>query len=458
MRVLSLGFALPNPSIDNYSFASAPSFFDYDALVVDPAALSRLIEEIADQAAEHASNAGEPLVNGATSPVAVGLADMLRRRQTETVRLLSKGGAIVCFAYPDVYHHRVVGFTGCDRYYWLPAPPGLQYREPHLLPGDGTSVIPTDHEHPFAAYIDAFRDRLAYRAYFSDAIPGFDGFGRVFARSAGGAAVGVELRVEAGRIVFLPPVAEPGRGAERHPLAETIVNCLRRLLALTAEESPPRWVRDHTLPGLPELEAERSAAQEALSGAYARLQETEARLSDVEKHRRLLWQEGKFGLETAVRDAFALLGFQVTKDIDEQGAVYMAGEKLLLEVEGSPEAVGMEPHYRLRRRLEQAIAETGRPQKGLIVVNGFRLAPPGERPPQYSDALRVAAESMHYCLLASTDLFAVVKRHLEGDASAAKSLRELLLLCEGALSLEDGSEVKPGETTEPEAPQPKHER
>lgn len=449
MKVLSLGFALPNPSIDNYSFASAPSFFDYDAVVVDPAALSRLIEEIADQAADHSSSAGEPLVNGATSPVAVGLADMLRRRQTETSRLLAKGGAIVCFAYPDVYHHRVVGFTGCDRYYWLPAPAGLQYREPHLLPGEGTAVVITDHEHPFAAYVDAFRDRLAYRAYFSDAIPGFEGFGRVFARSVGGAAVGVELRAEAGRIVFLPPVADPGKGAERHPLAETIVDCLRRLLALTAGESPPRWVRDHTLPGLPELEAQRAAAQEALSGAQSRLNEAEARLGELDRYRRLLWQEGKFGLEAAVRDAFALLGFQVTKDIDEPGAIYMAGEKVLLEVEGSPEAVGMEPHYRLRRRLEQAIAETGRPQKGLIVVNGFRLAPPKERPPQYSDALRVAAESMRYCLLASIDLFAVVNRHLEGDAAAAKSLRERLLSCEGALSLENAGEVTPGATAEP---------
>lgn len=458
MRVLSLSFALPNPSVDNYSFASAPSFFDYDAAVVDPAALSRLIEEIADQSAEHASNAGEPLVNGATSPVAVGLADMLRRRQTETARLLARGGAVVCFAYPDVYHHRVVGFTGCDRYYWLPAPAGLQYREPHLLPGEGSTVIPTDHEHPFAAYVDAFRDRLAYRAYFSDAIPGFDGFGRVFARSTGGAAVGVELRVDAGKIVFLPPVAEPGKGAERHPLAEAIVDCLRRLLALTADESPPRWVREHTLPGLAELEAERSAAQEALAGAQSRLNEADGRLRDLDRYRRLLWQEGKFGLETAVRDAFALLEFQVTKDIDEPGALFTAGEKVLLEVEGSPQAVGMEPHYRLRRRLEQAIAETGRPQKGLIVVNGFRLAPPQERPPQYSDALRVAAESMRYCLLASSDLFAVVKRHLEGDASAAGALRERLLSCEGALSPEDAGAAGPGETSGPEAPYPKHKR
>ena len=46
MRILSLGQALPDSSIDNYSWASALSFFDYDALIVDPAvAVSEMIED-----------------------------------------------------------------------------------------------------------------------------------------------------------------------------------------------------------------------------------------------------------------------------------------------------------------------------------------------------------------------------------------------------------------------------
>ena len=36
MRILSLGQALPDSTIDNFNWASALSFFDYDALVVDP--------------------------------------------------------------------------------------------------------------------------------------------------------------------------------------------------------------------------------------------------------------------------------------------------------------------------------------------------------------------------------------------------------------------------------------
>ena len=43
-RILSLGFPLPGTHVDNYTFLSAPAFFDYDAIVVDP--LDELAEQI----------------------------------------------------------------------------------------------------------------------------------------------------------------------------------------------------------------------------------------------------------------------------------------------------------------------------------------------------------------------------------------------------------------------------
>ncbi|MEZ4482119.1 MAG: hypothetical protein R3B97_13390 [Dehalococcoidia bacterium] len=35
MRLLVVGFPMPEPRIDNYNPFNAPSFFDYDAMVVD---------------------------------------------------------------------------------------------------------------------------------------------------------------------------------------------------------------------------------------------------------------------------------------------------------------------------------------------------------------------------------------------------------------------------------------
>jgi hypothetical protein len=42
MRLLAIGFSLPSPDIDNYSVLTAPSYFDYDALLVDPESLTAI--------------------------------------------------------------------------------------------------------------------------------------------------------------------------------------------------------------------------------------------------------------------------------------------------------------------------------------------------------------------------------------------------------------------------------
>ncbi len=433
MRILALGVPLPGPQIDNYTFASAPSFFDYDALVVDPAALSQLIEQLIDSAAAYATHFDQPVANAATSPLAIGLADLLRRRQDETARLLARGGVVVCLAYPDVVHTRVVGFTGCDRYFWLPAPPGMQYREPHLLPADGSEAFPTDLDHPFAPYIQAYRRNIAYRAYISEAVEGFSGFGKVFARSAGGAALGVELAAAGGRVVFIPPPRRVRSGDERYAFSNTLQEAIRHTLGRAAEGPAPSWIDEYPLPGLSDLQAERAEAGRRLTETQAELTQADSRLAEVDKYRRLLWQEGKYGLDAPVREALALLGFSLPQDPDVPAELRFEGRKAFLEVEGSESTVGMEAHHRLRRRLEEAIKETGQPQRGVLVVNGHRRLSPAQRPPQYDDSLRVAAESMRYCLVTADQLFQAVRATMEGDEETVKAFRDRLLTGEGAL-------------------------
>lgn len=438
MRILVLGFPLPNPQIDNYTFISAPCLFDYDAVVIDPAAASQAVEEVIDQRAEHTTWAREPVVNGFGDPVAVGLADILRRRQEETVRYLSNGGLIVCFAYPDILHPRVSGFTGYHRYWWLPAPPGLSYREPHLVRGSGRHIIVTDYSHPFSLYGHEGHTGLAYRAYFTEDVPGFGSFAKVFMRSAGGAAVGVELRVLNGRVIFLPPPRELGVGSDRIPLASALVECVRRALAREAEQGAPAWVDQYSLPGLAELSRARDEAQQRLAHAEEEMKEAERCREEVARYQRLLWQEGKPGLEAVVRDALRLLGFAVTEDLDTPGILEADGVTLFLETEGSSEAVDMSPHYRLRRRREEELQKAGRMVQGLLVVNGFRGEPPEGRPPQFIDALRLAAESMRYCLLTADGLFRMVQEALAGASEERlKALRQLIISAEGELRVQE---------------------
>ena len=438
MRILSLGFPMPGPQVDNHTFANAPTFFDYDALVVNPQALSQLIEDVVSGGEAHTTGSRQPVANAPTTPDAVGLADLLRDRQEETARLLARGGLVVCFAYPNVVHQRVAGFTGCDRYFWLPAPPGLQYREPFLRRGEGATIIPTEHDHPFGPFVHQYRTQLAYHAYFADDAPGFAGAARVFARSAGGAAVAVELLLAQGRAVFLPPPARAPSGDARYAYSNALQDGIRHALRLAATSSPPTWLRQYELPDLSERLAAREEAQRRLAQAQEALAAGEDTVEERERYRRLLWQEGKHGLEQPVRDALALLGFRlIPEEIDAPAEIRLDADRrrrqiALLEVEASDEAVGMDGHHRLRRRLEEAIAQ-GRPKRGLLVINGYRTQPPSQRPAQYQDTLRVAAESMRYCIATTEQLFHAVRAALEGDEETVHAFRERLLATEGIM-------------------------
>ncbi|MGB6895508.1 MAG: hypothetical protein WBF37_06170, partial [Dehalococcoidia bacterium] len=208
---------------------------------------------------------------------------------------------------------------------------------------------------------------------------------------------------------------------------------IRRTLGRAAEGPAPSWIEEYPLPGLSELQAERAEAERRLTEAQAELAQAESRLADLEKYRRLLWQEGKYGLEEPVREAMALLGFSVSQDPDVPAELRVEGQKAFLEVEGSESAVGMEPHYRLRRRLEEAIKETGETQRGVLVVNGHRRLSPAQRPPQYEDSLRVAAESMRYCLVSADQLFQAVRAAMAGDEETVRAFRNRLLTTDGVL-------------------------
>ena len=439
MRILSLGFPLPGRYVHNHSFASAPCFFDYDALVVHPQALSQLIEEVIDGGAEHTTHDRQRVVNAPSTPDTVGLADVLRARQDETARLLARGGLVVCFAYPNVLHQRVAGFSGCDRYFWLPAPPGLQYGEPVLRRGEGSELMVTEHDHPFGPFLQQYRAKLAYHAYFADDAPGFAAAGRVFARSAGGAAIAVELTLPHGRAVFLPPPARMPTGDPRYTFANALQDGIRQALRQADTSAPPVWLREYELPGLAERRAAVTASQRGLDEAQAAAGTDADALEEIDRYRRLLWQEGRHGLEQPVRDALALLGFRViAQDEDEPAELWLEGEDrtrhiIALEADASSEAVGMDGHYRLRRRLEEAIAE-GKPKRGLLIINGFRTTPPPEREAQYQDPLRVAAESMRYCVATTEQLFHATRAALDGDEKTVHTFRERLLTTDGVLT------------------------
>ena len=140
---------------------------------------------------------------------------------------------------------------------------------------------------------------------------------------------------------------------------------------------------------------------------------------------RLLWQEGKYGLDLPVRDVLGELGFSMISQVDEPASFMLDGETVFVEVEGSTGSIGMNPHYRLRQRLEERIAD-GRRVHGIIVVNGERAQAPTARPQPIENSLRVAAESMRYCVVETADLYDALLDKLKGGGNSAAFCHALM--------------------------------
>lgn len=418
-RILSLGYPLPGPQVDNYSFLSAPSFFDYDALVVDPRALSLLIEGVVSGTAEAATFTDLPVRNAEPSAEAAALSDVLLRRRAETARLLANGGAIVCFAHPAARHEGVVGVELLDDYYWLPDDLRNACRPPALLEGGGTRGNVVDYQHPLASFVIGQLANITYRAYFDeDHLSG----AHVFARSGGGAAIGVDIGGDGGAVIMLPAM-RPAAGEARYAMSDALQAGIRHALGVTAAGRAPRWLASYPLSGLEERASGVESARAALSEAQARMDEAGAALDEVERYQRLLWQEGAVGLNEIVVDALRLIGFDVYAQ-DANAVELRSGDTAIyVEIEASEHPIDLAPHYRLRQRIEQAIERRGVAPRGLLIVNGCRLLPPSERQHEVSNALRLAAETMRYAITPASMLFAAVAATLAGDAAPAEAYR-----------------------------------
>jgi hypothetical protein len=425
MRILTIGQGMSDPAMDNYNWASALSFFEFDALLIDPAlGVSKFVEDIARGEGSYQTYDDIPVAEGFTNSDAVGVVDILRRRREETARFLDRGGLVVCFAHPDLAHHRVLGFTGFHRYYWLPAPQDCNYGPDYLTPASGRSVKVIDWEHPFAAFLDATTAFL-YRTAIAEGAAGFPS-AKVIARSAGGAAVAVDMPLGNGRLILIPALANNVANAQRVQIAANLSAAIRNTLLTSAEGEPPEWIDDVSLPGIEDARGKMEEAESRLDELEAKLDAARNEYRSLDRYRRILWQEGKYGFELPIRDALTLLGGTAYSQPDEPALFNLGLETVMVEAESSPGEVGMQPHYRLRERMEGRIARDKRRAFGLIVVNGHNQAPPAERERQYADSLRIAAESMRYCIVTATDLFKAVRNQMEGTEDGKAFLKRLV--------------------------------
>lgn len=436
MRLLSIGFPLPNQDVDNYNVFTAPSFFDYDALFVDPAGITSLARQLVEGTGGelHAFD-DRPIVNGATTASAVSAADQLRRRLGETERLLEQGGAVIVIARPNATETGILGFEGCDRYYWLPAPEGLSWSAPVLQAAEGRNLNIIDDRHPLETLIREYRRFFGYRAVFDLRQPAVNRSARPWAEARPGLPVGVDFRILGGRVSFIPAVVNEG-GLKKPELATAVVTAARMLLGERARETPPAWVSRWPVPGLEEAEEAAASHQEAMNKAAELLADARTRVEEAAIYRALLWAQGP-EFEEAVRRALVLLGFEEGEDAEDGLAIADDGTPALVEVESSREQVAEWAYLRLQRRLDGRLRTGEKLLKGVIVANGFRQTDPSARKEELTGPLQVACQNYRYSLLRGETLLRLARLALEGaSAEALARIRRRIIRGAGLITYE----------------------
>lgn len=435
MRVLSIGFPLPNVAIDNYSALSAPSYSDYDVLIVDPASITRDVHDLLTDVRNFEAQDDRPVLNAPTTSTSVSATDQLRRRLDETTRLLENGGLVVVFGRPDATITGLLGFEGCDRYHWLPAPAGLAWGPPFLKAAEGKTVRIVAEQHPFAEVLREHRKEAGYRAMFDDRQAAIRAHGRTIASGGSRVPIAMEFEVLGGRVTFIPVLSE-ATGTNRTALAQDLVDACRRLSGSDFLAEAPYWTRSVALPGLEQVEAELEEAEAAANEATARLTAVRERQDELARHRRLLWEDGA-PFAQAVTEALRMLGFSVTSTAPDPLAIESDGVSAFVEIESSREQVVEWPYVRLQRRIEEHLLKAGSAPKGMVIANGFRMTEPDQRSEETSEPLRIACENYRFGLVTARDMFELVRRVLGGaDEATLLGLRRRIMAGKGHLTLE----------------------
>lgn len=437
MRVLSLSHRLQHRQVDNHTVLNAPNLADYEAIVLDIAGTAEVVRRAAVGEGNLLTYADAPVVNGDGADGGMSLATLLDRRREEFARALDRGAIVVVFLAPQSRITGVIEKQGLDRYFLLPAPLGMAWDTSTVRASEGSQGAVVDHAHPFVRVYETYAKQMLYRAALDDRAPGFGAHAHVFLRSAGGSAIGVEVRVSQGRLVFMPTPQNPDSDWLPPLEGQAMVDAFADALALADDDVPP-WGSEMPVPGLDAQEArvrELVAAVEQAEEARAQAERIAKSLSRV---RQVLWA----GSEAALRDAAAAcaltLGFEVAES--ETGEpLWLDGDRSIEVVVASHEgAVEMGPHYRLRQRLEAIIASRAVAPRGVIVVNGQRLTRPDERAREVSDALRVASESVGYALLTSRSLYRCALAALEGAPhERLEAIRARIASTDGLVELDD---------------------
>ena len=172
-----------------------------------------------------------------------------------------------------------------------------------------------------------------------------------------------------------------------------------------------------------------------MSTLTAELEDRQERLRSLDVIKSLLYGQGKYVLEPAVRQAFRILGFNVLQpeEYEEEYDLYADEDGLVVigEVEGTSGQIDVRKYRQLLDYVERE-SEKGKKCEGVLIGNGYREEKPEERGEQFTSEAISGAKRQKFCRMTTFELFKAV-RHVLADSTKEEikqSIKQSILSCE----------------------------
>jgi hypothetical protein len=436
-RSLAIDWNLDHPSIRQDGFYGRCSLSAFDAVFLDPNAVSYAWSRDVPPEGDGIRRTDPQRDRGFGRT----LTAWMDRRRAEADDLLKVGGGLlVCrlrtrgepleLTGGDAPRERV------DRYSWLPSTSMVDRHHQLTFPANGRILARHGEDvafegtgNPFEEYLRRFEGHIVYDAVYQDLLSTpIERFATILARNRVGDVIAIEIPFDEGRLVLVPPIEGVPPAREAIALLEAI----RQATVRSAFLSPPDWLPAYSLPGEDALADEQTALTERRDALDQKLDEVSGKLEEKTRHKPILYAKGRFTFVHAVSDAFQVLGFDVE---DANRVLYLrsAEGNAIVVAEASEEAkIGLPAFHRLRDAVDRAITDDEEHYSGVLVVSGSRELDPKRRPTQFSAAALRGCQARGFCLLTSYQLFKLVQQaHVDRGKNALASIRRRLLECDG---------------------------
>jgi len=437
------------PGAEYTNFSSDKSIFEYDVVFWDPVNTWGIYAD----SGYRRQYRGLPSLDDDESVAIMG--DIARRRK-EFDEFLKMGRTLVVFAAPpqglyvDTGERHYSG-TGKNRQTTrivdlvdlLDALP-FEFK---ATTGSGTGMAPRRAD--FGSVWKRHSDRWYYRAILEK----FPGTPLMVVANTAKAVASIWTTDGGGIAIVLPdllPLSESDgdlspeeTGAEEEPASPSevdpaLVAVVDWLVTLRGGDEPalPSWAEDIQFPEDKDRETRLAVLEREVQERVTQISEIKAARAKDERWKLLITGTGS-ALEDRVREAFGLMGFESASDtVTHRRDLHLRlNDRLaVVEVKGLNKSASEANAAQLEKWVAEALAETGKPHKGILVVNAWRDIPIRDRrEPTFPHQMLRYCEAREHCLITGLQLLSMVRALLNGAADA-KQLAEAILECVGPLN------------------------